>query len=302
MLGQNLTTSSFNPQLQSEIWRDVPGCLGLYQVSSHGRVRRVLRVYPGKIMKPWKDAEGYLSIRLSAGNKTKFYFIHRLVAETFISNPNEYAYVNHLDKFRANNIVENLEWCSNSQNVLHGRAYRKKRKILTRVPEAWKDVADFENCYQISTHGNIKSLDRYRKCSQLLKQKTDKGGYLRVNLCVNGIKKTWLVHRLVALAFLKNQRSDVNHKDGDRSNNKLSNLEWCSKKENAQDAHSKRRDKMRLGKITKDQVINLLNDFGEKISVAELAVKYGLSISQVCNIVSKKIMEAYFSSCFESLC
>ena len=105
----------------------------------------------------------------------------------------------------------------------------------------WKDIEDYEGFYQVSNNGQVRSLDRILMKKNGRKQRTlghimklHCGGhsrnYLSVMLQKNGSVKRFLVHRLVASAFLikKNQQDQVNHKDGNKTNNDVSNLEWCS--------------------------------------------------------------------------
>ena len=95
------------------------------------------------------------------------------------------------------------------------------------VKEQWKDIPGFEGHYQASTLGNIRSI---KKEPIILKGDYQKNGYRRVYLWVGGEKKNCLVHRLVAETFIENPNrySDINHKDEDKSNNSVENLEWCS--------------------------------------------------------------------------
>lgn len=110
----------------NEQWKDIPGYEGLYQVSSHGSVKRLQAIvsngnktmnWPGRILKPDMDSDGYNHVVLCKNNKTKRFFVHRLVADLFIPNPNNYPVINHKDENKLNNHVENLEWCTVSYNT-----------------------------------------------------------------------------------------------------------------------------------------------------------------------------------------
>ena len=115
--------------LPDEEWRDVVGYEGLYQVSNMGIVKSLSRRivykdgreynYPSKVMKNQKVSTGYRSVTLYRVNGKKQYYVHRLVAETFIPNPNNLSDVNHKDGCKTNNILSNLEWCSHSDNQKH---------------------------------------------------------------------------------------------------------------------------------------------------------------------------------------
>lgn len=115
-----------------EIWKDVVGYEGYYQVSNLGNIRSVDRVIysdklhigtkrklDGKMLKPYVNAHGYLALTLTKNGKEKSLRVHRLVAEAFIKNPNNYDQINHIDGNKTNNKVENLEWCNNQHNVIH---------------------------------------------------------------------------------------------------------------------------------------------------------------------------------------
>ena len=97
--------------------------------------------------------------------------------------------------------------------------------------EYWKPVVGYEGHYQVSNFGRVKSIKFGKEI--ILKQKI-KGGYYYVNLSKNGILKTYLVHRLVAEAFIDNTDNlpCVNHKDEDKTNNSVDNLEWCTQSYN----------------------------------------------------------------------
>lgn len=110
-------------------WRDIKWAGGKYQVSNDGLVRSVQRTikrkgehgnevkYKGKILSCQKNSMGYYRALICCGGERKRYFVHRLVAEAFIPNPNNYEVVNHMDFNVTNNNVENLEWCTRLDNM-----------------------------------------------------------------------------------------------------------------------------------------------------------------------------------------
>lgn len=112
------------------------------------------------------------------------------------------------------------------------------------MTEIWKSVKGYEELYEVSNLGNVRSLDRViksrhngttiRKGRVLIPFYEEKKGYYQVRLSKNGKNKTFRIHRLVALAFLENpfNCTDVNHKDEVKTNNKVDNLEWCTRKYN----------------------------------------------------------------------
>lgn len=119
-----------------EIWKDIPGFEGLYQVSNLGRIksfRKSNKFFGQKehFLKPTPNTTGYGVVALYRGPKDKEKFlVHRLVAMAFIPNPNNFDSVNHLDENKSNNAAENLEWCTISYNNAYGTA--RIRGILTK--------------------------------------------------------------------------------------------------------------------------------------------------------------------------
>jgi hypothetical protein len=99
--------------------------------------------------------------------------------------------------------------------------------------EIWKQITNYEGLYLVSNYGNVKSL-KYNK-ERILKFKSDSQDYKFVSLSKKGIVKHILVHRLVAIEFLENplHKKEVNHKDFNRSNNFVENLEWVTSQENS---------------------------------------------------------------------
>ena len=107
-----------------EIWKDVKGYEGLYQVSNFGNVKSLIR---NKILKLSYSHNGYRLVSL----RRKTFRVHRLVAEAFISNPNNFSWVNHKDENKENNCVDNLEWCSASYNINYGDRNNKVAKKVS---------------------------------------------------------------------------------------------------------------------------------------------------------------------------
>lgn len=113
-----------------EIWKDIEGYEGLYQISNLGNVKTLNYNHTGKekILKPKKDKYGYLEVGLYKEGKRKIYKIHRLVAEAFIPNPNKLPEVNHKDENKTNNHITNLEFCDRKYNCNYGTRNEKLSK------------------------------------------------------------------------------------------------------------------------------------------------------------------------------
>ena len=127
-----------------EVWKDVVGFEGLYQVSNMGRVKALAkirygrtaatksRLYPEKILKNHVDLAGYCQVQLWRDGAGKMYGLHRLVAQAFIPNPKSLPCVNHKDEIKGNNSASNLEWCDYTYNNNYGTARKRSAKKLSR--------------------------------------------------------------------------------------------------------------------------------------------------------------------------
>lgn len=168
--------------------------------------------------------------------------------------------------------------------------------------EIWRDVVNYEGLYQVSNFGNVKALGNgktHNKHVHLLKQYTSYG-YKRVGLCKDGKVNYFQVHTLVGKAFIKNENNllYINHKDENKSNNHVENLEWCDIKYNCNygtrnirvaNAHSKR-----VYQYSKDKT-KLINTY-KSLSEAERQTKIQHShISECCNGKLEHIGGFYWS-------
>ena len=156
-----------------EVWKDIEGYEGLYQVSNYGRIKSLSRIdarghkRKEKILKLIHDKDGYLLVNLYKNNKVKIHSVHRVVAQAFIPNPDNLPEVNHkIDNFehRSDNRVENLEWCTHEYNCNYGTRNEKlsesnkgknskKVKCIT-TNEVFNSIKDAEEKYGVS-HQNI---------------------------------------------------------------------------------------------------------------------------------------------------
>lgn len=126
-----------------EIWKDIKDYEGVYQVSNMGNVRSLDRQshetlnikahnLTGRLMKACDNSKGYKFLRFCKNGRSYTKYVHRLVAETFIPNPDNKPQVNHKDMIKSNNNVDNLEWMTSSENIIHGLKNGHKRTRLIK--------------------------------------------------------------------------------------------------------------------------------------------------------------------------
>lgn len=158
--------------------------------------------------------------------------------------------------------------------------------------EVWKDVKGYENLYEVSNLGRVKSKDRFttgnrnRKLKgKILIQCKNNLGYCIVYLCKDGKPKTTRVHRIVAGAFIENPTNKpyINHKDGNPQNNNVDNLEWCTQKENIHHAFKTGLVK-RHGKLAEydEYILKTYKKYSKHNNFRTIARELGVEWTSVC--------------------
>lgn len=156
---------SFNPSTM-EIWKDIKGYDGIYQVSNCGRVKSLPRklwngkgffISKMKILSISHNPDGYATVQLNYKNHYQECTVHRLVAEAFIPNPNKYPVINHKNEIKDDNRVCNLEWCTHAYNASYGTVTMRRRKKLSKplvgIPIKGGDVVSFLSSVEASKNG-----------------------------------------------------------------------------------------------------------------------------------------------------
>ena len=125
-----------------EVWKDIEGYEGLYQVSDEGRVKKLLQGNKGTfIVKPTTNYCGYLKINLRKNGTQLTYYVHRLVAGAFVDNPYNYNIINHKDENKLNNKASNLEWCTQLYNNTYNGL--PKRRGISRTGKGMKPIVQY---------------------------------------------------------------------------------------------------------------------------------------------------------------
>lgn len=143
-----------------EIWKDIKNYEGIYQVSNMGQIKSLKREYKTigrnqsseyetifkikeKILKQASDKDGYKIVCLRNKGKKENKKVHRLVAEAFIPNPNNYPQINHIDENKSNNILSNLEYCTCQYNIVYSKGRKVKQYDLNyNFVREWNSITE----------------------------------------------------------------------------------------------------------------------------------------------------------------
>lgn len=154
---------------------DIKGYAGMYQIASDGRI------YSPKGRKATEITNtGYERVSLWKDGKGKHFFVHRLVALAFIPNPNGYEYVNHKDGNKRNNNMDNLEWCSASQNMKHAYEHNLLNIKTTRVVQlnkSFEKIKEWESIKEACDSLGLNHANIVTVCGQKTNRKLC-GGFI----------------------------------------------------------------------------------------------------------------------------
>lgn len=166
--------------------------------------------------------------------------------------------------------------------------------------EQWQDIKEYTGRYQVSNLGRIKSLTRKTKTIKIketiMRLQKHPSGYLQIALSKKSIKKRFYIHRLVLEAFLPIQKNklEANHKDGDKTNNLLENLEWVSRSYNHVHAYNTLHKPRMLGskhphsKLTEEDVLKMRQLFKDGVTKKAIAKQFGIAYNTAQQIIIRR--------------
>ena len=276
----------------NEEWKWIKGFENQYQASNLGRIKSFKVNKKGTIMTGSVLKDGRIRVNLNG----KKYLVHRLVLMAFCPEleTEENCLVLHKDGDPTNNTLENLKWGSYKENandeLMHQRCktqrekskqYRQEQQFLIIEDEIWQDIPNYENEYQVSNYGRIRSLknNKIHIMSPILSRSQD---YYVIGLTRNGTKKQYYIDRLVAEVFIPNPNnySEINHKDENPKNNHIDNLEWVTHSQNVR--HSSYRQSYPVAQYDKD--FNLIAKYP---SLAEAERQTGCARSNIKSSIER---------------
>lgn len=147
--------------MKNEVWKDIPNYEGLYQVSNFGNIKSLTRkridrnqILQERLLTKRTKENGYQIITLCKESKEKKCYVHRLVAQAFIPNPNNLPEINHKDENKLNNNVNNLEWCTRIYNANYNELPKKQYKKVFQYDLDGNFIKEWESIKSIKKHFN----------------------------------------------------------------------------------------------------------------------------------------------------
>lgn len=277
---------------EQEIWKDIQGYEGFYQVSNFGRVKSLTRPYRKKEKILSQNLQNsqykYPYVGLSNNSKTDHFAVHYLVASTFIEDFDPLSKIIHKNNVETDNNIKNL-------------CQEKNSTIINNKDEIWKDIPGYEEYYQISNHGRIKSLNRISCQNHIIEEKIrkatlDQDGYYKIILTVNGNVRSFFVHRIVATVFIPNVDNlpQINHKNCIKIDNRVENLEWTTSSENILHAFhmgvkNQKGEKNNSSKFRDVDIMGMKEMYNKNKNKEEIIKKFNISKSYLTRILKNKI-------------
>ena len=164
---------------EMEHWKSIAGYEGLYEVSDLGIVKS-LKYGKEKILKPWKNHNGYLHVDICKDGQKKMSLVHRIVAEAFIPNPNNLETINHKDEVKTNNVASNLEWMSQKDNINYGTHNKRVAESLSKQVQMFNKstgelLATFPSLMEAE---RVTGINKGNICSCCNGKRKSVGGYI----------------------------------------------------------------------------------------------------------------------------